>query len=88
MSRAALEQALKERLALQGKGIFIDFQDLVKNAVKWNILDKDTARIVRRTAKKADEVLHEAPIGEAGALEVFDAVRGLLQHIYSAEVSF
>lgn len=88
MSRAALEQALKESLALQGRGTFIDFQSLVKEAKRWNILDNDTAKMVRDTAKKADEVLHDAPADEAGALEVLDAVRGLLQLIYSAKGGF
>jgi len=88
MSRAALEQALKEQLARQGKGEFIAFQELVDEATKWKILDKVSARAVRDTVKKADDVLHEAPTDEAGALQVLDAVRGLLQQIYSAEGGF
>ena len=88
MGRAALEQSLKEQLARQGKGDFITFQELVDEAVKWKIIDKVSAKVVRDTAKKADKVLHVAPTDEAGALEVLDAVRQLLQLIYSAEGGF
>jgi hypothetical protein len=88
MSRAALEQALKERLALQGTSVFITFQDLVDDAKKWKILDDKTARAVRDTAKKADSVLHAEPIGEDGAFDVLIEVRGLLQQIYDAHGGF
>jgi hypothetical protein len=88
MSRAALEQALKERLAHQGTGAFITFQNLVDQAKKWKILDDKTARAVRDTAKKADLVLHAEPIGEDGAFDVLIEVRGLLQQIYDAKGGF
>lgn len=88
MSRAALEQALKEQLALQGTGTFIDFQDLVGEATKWNILGTNMARAVRDTAKKADRVLHEVPTDEGGAFEVLSEVRALLQKIYDSEGGF
>ena len=83
ISRAALEQALKERLGRQGDGSFIPFQDLVEEAKRWNILDATTARQVRDTAKKADRVLHERPTDQEGAWEILIEVRGLLQEIYS-----
>jgi hypothetical protein len=83
ISRAALEQALKERLGRQGDGSFIPFQDLVEEAKRWNILDATTARQVRDTAKKADRVLHERPTDQEGTWEVLIEVRGLLQEIYS-----
>ena len=85
MSRAALEQALKECLGRQGAGEFIPFQELVAEAKKWKILDATTAKIVRETAKKADAVLHERPTDDHGALDVLTEVRGLLQEIYSAK---
>jgi hypothetical protein len=88
MSRAALEQALKEQLAHQGTGAFIDFQALVDKAKKWNILGKNMARAVRESAKKADRVLHEAPTDESGAFEVLCDVRALLQKIYDSEGGF
>ena len=85
ISRAALEQALKERLGRQGAGEFITYQDFVAEATKWKILDNTTARMVRDTAKKADAVLHEEPTDQAGALEVLTEARALLQQIYSAQ---
>jgi len=88
MSRAALEQAMKERLAHQGTGIFIKFQDLVDEAKKWRILDDKTARAVRDTAMKADSVLHVEPTDKNGALDVLIEARGLLQQIYAAGGGF
>jgi len=88
ISRAALEQALKESLGRQGTGEFISFQDLVEEAKRWKILDPTTARAVRDTARKADAVLHEQPINHDEALQVLTEVRALLQQIYSAKGSF
>jgi hypothetical protein len=88
ISRAALEQALKESLGKQGGGEFIKFQDLVEEARKWKILDATTALMARDTAKKADAVLHERPTDHNGALEVLTEVRGLLEQIYSARGEF
>ena len=88
MSRAALEQALKENLGRQGDGSFISFQELVEDAKKWNILDGITAKQVRDLAKKADLVLHERPIDLNGARDVLIEVRGLLQEIYSVSGKF
>jgi hypothetical protein len=88
MGWAALEQARKEPLARQGKGDFINFQELVDEALKWKIIDKVSAKVIRDTAKKADKVMHVAPTDEAGALEVLDAVKRLLQLIYFAEGGF
>ena len=84
ISRAALEQGLKERLGRQGDGVFIRFQDLVDEAKKWKIIDVTTARQVRDTANKADRVLHERPADHNGAWDVLIEVRGLLQQIYSS----
>ncbi|HEY1903733.1 MAG TPA: DUF4145 domain-containing protein [Terracidiphilus sp.] len=84
MSRAALEQALKERLGCQGKDTFIPFQKLVNEARKRNILDDRTAPAMRDTAKKANSVLHAKPIGENDAFDVLIEARGLIQQIYDA----
>lgn len=85
LSRAALEQALKEQLALQLSGEFIKFQDLLKEAKKWNILDSTMELCAREVANAGDEVMHERPTTLPAALEVLDKLRGLLQHIYSTE---
>ncbi len=88
ISRAALEQALKEKLGHQGSGEFLKFQDLLKEAKKWNIVDENTERQIRDTANKADLVLHEKPTDLEGAFEVLIAVRGLLQLLYSTKGGF
>ncbi len=88
MSRAALEQSIKEQLGQQGTGIFIGFQELLNDARKWNVLSPTMGEEVRRTAKKADRVLHEAPTDEGGAFEVQLEVRGFLEMIYSVNGGF
>ncbi|MGB8260176.1 MAG: hypothetical protein WCE75_07485, partial [Terracidiphilus sp.] len=88
MSRAALEQSIKERLGRQADGNYITFQDLIADAKKWRILDDSTLRQAKDTAKKADLVLHERPTDEDGALGVLIEVRGLLQEIHSTTGGF
>jgi hypothetical protein len=85
LSRAALEQALKEQLALQLSGEFIAFQDLLKEAKKWNILDRTMEMCARDIANAGDEVMHEKPTTLPRALEVLDQLRGILRHVYSVE---
>jgi hypothetical protein len=88
LSRAALEQGLKEKLALQSSGQFHKFQDLLNDARKWNILDATMELCARDIAKAGDEVLHEKLTSLPHALEVLDKLRGLLQHIYSVEAHY
>ena len=85
LSRAALEQALKEKLARQLSGEFITFQDLLKEAKKWNILDGTMEMCARDVANAGDEVMHEKPTTLPRALEVLDQLRGILHHVYSVE---
>jgi hypothetical protein len=85
LCRSALEQSLKESLGYQLSGTFTKFQDLVNEAVRWNVLGKQNARIARRLAKEGDDVLHEKPIDLTKAREVLVQVRSLIQQIYSSE---
>jgi hypothetical protein len=85
LSRAALEQALKEKLALQLSGEFRTFQDLLQEARKWNILDGTMELCARDVANAGDEVMHEKPSTLSKALEILDKLRGILQHVYSVE---
>ena len=78
--RAALEQALKERLGLQLTGVFITFQDLLTGALQWNVFDDSTENIARDEANAADEVMREKPADLRKAGEVLAMAR-LLQHI-------
>jgi hypothetical protein len=83
LSRAALEQALKESMGHQLSGAFISFQDLLAEAARWNVLDRKHTQIARQLAREADNVLHDRPASESKALEALTYLRELLQHIYS-----
>jgi hypothetical protein len=48
LSRAALEQALKETLGRQGSGEHVSFQYLVGQAETWGVLDKTASRTARK----------------------------------------
>jgi len=85
LSRAALEQGLKEVLGHQLTASYLTFRGLVDDAVKYHVLDKQTARIARSLAKQGDEVLHEIPVELTNARDVLIGVRGLLQGIYSSK---
>jgi hypothetical protein len=85
LSRAALEQALKEKLGKQLSGEFITFQELLKEARRCHILDHRMERCARDVANAGDDVLHDRPTDLPKALEVFNKLRGILQHIYSVE---
>ena len=85
LSRAALEQALKEKLGKQLSGEFITFQQLLKDARKWNILDGIMETCARDVANAGDDVMHDRPTDLPKALEVLDKLRGLFRHIYSVE---
>lgn len=85
LSRAAMEQALKERLGRQLSGDFVTFQKLLEEALKWNILDRTMELCARDVANAGDNVLHEKPTTLPKALGVLDKLRGLLQHLYSTE---
>ena len=84
LSRAALEQSLKDVLGHQLSGTYLTFQELVDDALKWGILDKLTAKMARKLAKEGDAVLHERPTDLKKASEVLIGVRGLVQQIYSS----
>jgi hypothetical protein len=85
LSRAALEQSIKETLGLQGSREYLSFQDLVSRAVTWNVLDKPMAKMVRNLAKEGDSVLHEGPTNLDKAKEILVGIRGLVQQIYSSK---
>ena len=88
LSRAALEQALKENLGHQLSGEFRSMDELLKEARKYKLLDRTMELCARDVAKAGDGVLHEKPTTDSKALEVLDKLRGLLQHIYSVTVRY
>jgi hypothetical protein len=83
LSRAALEQALKEELGHQGKRIFLDMNGLLNEAEGSGTIDGVIRRTARRIATEADTVLHEIPADLAKAYDVLLMLRGVLQHIYA-----
>ena len=85
LCRAALEQGLKENLGRQLLGHYIEFDELLKEARKFNLLDKITEKAARDIAKKANDVLHEKPVDLDKALTVLEGLRALLPQIYSAK---
>ncbi len=85
LSRAALEQGLKENRGFQGTGHYVPFQDLLDEALKYKLLDKVTMRMARAVANAGDAVMHEAPSSSVSARDVLDKLRGVLQDLYSVE---
>jgi hypothetical protein len=89
MSRAALEQAVKERLGRQGDGEENMLGSLLKDAKKWKILSKTGAECAWDLKEKTNKVLHESPVkDEEAALEILVGVRSLLEEIYTADGRF
>jgi hypothetical protein len=83
MSRAAVEQALKERVGLQGTGDRISFRRLVKMAEEKGVLDASAAGQARdHLAPEANAVLHHGPADDETTLRILDVARGVLNHIY------
>jgi hypothetical protein len=82
LSRAALEQALKEELGIQGKQIFVDMNNLLDEAEGAGVINDAIRKTARKIASRAAEVLHEKPADPQKAYEVLILLRGVLQHIY------
>lgn len=83
LSRAALEQALKEELGHQGVKIFLDMNRLLDEAEGGGVIDGVIRKTARKLATEADAVLHERPADLPKAYDVLLMLRGVLQHIYS-----
>jgi hypothetical protein len=83
LSRAALEQALKEELGHQGTKIFLDMNSLLDEAEGLGAIDAVIRRAARKIASEADAVLHEKPADLAKAFDVLLMLRGVLQHVYA-----
>jgi predicted translin family RNA/ssDNA-binding protein len=83
LSRAALEQALKEELGHQCVKTFLDMNSLLDEAEGLGTIDGVIRKTARKIASEADAVLHEKPADPAKAYEVLVMLRGVLQHIYA-----
>ena len=83
MSRAALEQAFKEKLGKQGDKQYAKLRKLINDAKNGGILGKSDAEAAIDLANKCNTVMHERPIDdEDSAFEIFSAVRSMLEKIY------
>ncbi len=83
LSRAALEQALKENLGYQGTSTFIEMNKLLDEAEGAQIIDKTIRQMAREIANQADDVLHAKPTELPKAFEVLLKLRGVLEHVYA-----
>jgi hypothetical protein len=85
MSRAALEQALKEQLGRQSDGVYRTFSELRTEAKEKGVLNARTNRVARDLAIRCNELLHEKPLeSDDQAFEVLVVTRSLLQDIFSS----
>ena len=85
LSRAALEQALKEGIGYQSTGTFVKMNDLLEEAETAGVIDHANKMLAREVADAADDVLHEKPTTLSNALDVLVKMRCVLQFIYSWE---
>lgn len=83
LSRAALEQALKENLGYQSTGTFVTMAALLDEAESGDVIDSVVRRAAREIADEADDVLHEKPADLAKAYDVLLKLRGVLQHVFA-----
>jgi hypothetical protein len=83
LSRATLEQALKEELGHQGGKIFVDMNNLLDEAQGGGMIDGVIRKTARKLATEADAVLHERPADLPKAYDILLMLRGVLQHIYA-----
>ena len=82
LSRAALEQSLKENLGYQGTPTSIEMNTLLDEAEGAGVIDKTIRRLARKVANEANNVLHERPTSLAKTYEVLAMLRSVLQHLY------
>lgn len=85
ISRAALEQAIKEVLSRQGTGESIWFQKLLKKLKETGALEEGIIDQIGKTAEKANRVIHEGPTDRSGAFEILFESRALIVQVYSTK---
>jgi len=83
LSRAALEQALKEGIGYQSTNTFVRMNNLLDEAETAGVLDHANRDLARQVADAADDVLHEKPTVLPKALDVLIKLRGVLEFVYS-----
>jgi|GEM_PF-2174240 len=86
LSRAALEQALKDRLGLQNNQQDIrSLAELIENANTWKLFEDSTSTSAAIEMKKqCNKVIHEGPIDESEAFQIISIVRDLIREIFAS----
>jgi hypothetical protein len=89
MSRAAMEQSLRDRLGYQQSDERISFDDLVKKAQTYGLLPRERQNPVgpgiRTVNKRCNEVLHQGPVSDDEAFELLTAARSVIEELHSAD---
>ena len=89
ISRAAMEQSLRDRLGYQQSADRVSFDELVKDAQKYGLLPKGApgprVPAIRNVNNRCNEVLHKGPVSDDEAFELLSAARSVIEELHSAE---
>lgn len=83
LSRAVLEQAVKECIIGQPEGASL--KDKIDQVVDEQSLDHATGKMAKDVATAGNNVLHEKPVSLTEAFDVLVKVRGFLEVLYAHE---
>jgi hypothetical protein len=84
LSRAALEQGLKEKLGRQGRKDYICFEALSDLAEQKQAISSAGAKVARDLARRCNRVLHQEPVkSHESAFEVLTAIRSILEEMFA-----
>jgi hypothetical protein len=82
LCRAALEQAIKEKMGYRPTRANVQMKQLFDEAETAGVLDHTLRKMAGQIAEKGNEVLHEKPTTLPEAFDVLVQLRGVLLHIY------
>jgi hypothetical protein len=83
LSRAALEEALREKVRETGLGIeAYELKALINAAHRTAILDDAHLQLTREVQTVGNNVLHGTTVDDQQAWDVLCAVRGVLRHLF------
>ncbi|WP_164981340.1 DUF4145 domain-containing protein [Silvibacterium dinghuense] len=83
LSRAALEQALKEGMGYQSTKTIVEMKGLLDEAESGIGLDRSVRKLAEEVAKAGNDVLHEKPTTLEDAFNVLIKMRGVFESIYA-----
>jgi hypothetical protein len=82
LSRAAVEQGLREEVGAKVSLRGAKFYDLVSGAIRLRLLDDDHGRLASMVEHAGNRVLHGKPSGDRESWETLDSARKVLVHLY------